>query len=72
MIPSAVNGRKDAMTSDGKIQPQSVNLAPVVSVLAKAVQEQHTQTARELKVIREENAALKAQIAAQAALIGQS
>ena len=42
IIPSAVNGQKDAVTADGKIQPQTLNLAPVVSVLTKAVQEQQT------------------------------
>ena len=39
VIPSAVNGKKDALTSDGTIQPQTVNALPVVSVLTKALQE---------------------------------
>jgi len=40
VIPSAVNGEKDGMTEDGKIQPQTVNVTPIISVLTKAVQEQ--------------------------------
>ena len=32
--------KKDALTSEGTIQPQSVNILPVVAVLTKAVQEQ--------------------------------
>ncbi|MGH7969046.1 MAG: tail fiber domain-containing protein, partial [Limisphaerales bacterium] len=43
VIPSAVNGEKDAVTSEGKIQPQTLNIIPVVSVLTKAVQEQQRQ-----------------------------
>lgn len=41
VIPSAVNGEKDAVTADGDIQPQTLNMAPLVSVLTKALQEQH-------------------------------
>lgn len=40
VIPSAVNGDKNAVTSDGTIQPQTINTAPIVSVLTKAIQEQ--------------------------------
>jgi hypothetical protein len=40
IIPSAVYGDKDAVTEDGKIQPQSLNWSPIVSVLTKAIQEQ--------------------------------
>ncbi len=40
IIPSAVNGKKDAITTEGKIQPQTLNLSPIVSVLTKAIQEQ--------------------------------
>lgn len=40
VIPSAVNGDKDALTKDGDIQPQTVNDMPVISVLTKAIQEQ--------------------------------
>ena len=40
IIPSAVNGEKDALTADGGIQPQTLNMAPIVSVLTKALQEQ--------------------------------
>lgn len=39
IIPSAVNGMKDALTADDKIQPQTLNPFPVISVLTKAVQE---------------------------------
>ncbi len=40
VIPSAVNGKKDALTSKGTIQPQTLNPVPIISVLTKAVQEQ--------------------------------
>ena len=40
VIPSAVRGQKGALTSAGKIQPQTVDVLPVVAVLTKAVQEQ--------------------------------
>jgi hypothetical protein len=40
VIPSAVNGEKDALTAKGTIQPQTLNMAPIVSVLTKAIQEQ--------------------------------
>jgi hypothetical protein len=40
VIPSAVNHKKDELTSEGTIQPQSLNMAPIISVLTKAVQEQ--------------------------------
>jgi hypothetical protein len=40
VIPSAVNGDKNALTKEGKIQPQTINIAPIVSVLTKAIQEQ--------------------------------
>jgi hypothetical protein len=39
VIPSAVNGEKDGLTSDGKIQPQTLRLDPIIAVLTKAVQE---------------------------------
>jgi hypothetical protein len=39
VIPSAVNGTKDAVTDDGNIQPQSLRLDPIIAVLTKAVQE---------------------------------
>jgi hypothetical protein len=42
VIPSAVYGEKDAVTEDGTIQPQSLNWAPIVSVLVKAIQEQQS------------------------------
>jgi len=40
IIPSAVKGEKDALTSEGTIQPQSIELFPIVSLLTKAMQEQ--------------------------------
>lgn len=40
VIPSAVNGEKDALTAKGTIQPQTLNMSPIVSVLTKAMQEQ--------------------------------
>ena len=40
IIPSAVNGEKDALTEDGQIQPQTLNTTPIISVLVKALQEQ--------------------------------
>ena len=39
VIPSAVDGVKDGLTSDGKIQPQTLRLDPIIAVLTKAVQE---------------------------------
>jgi hypothetical protein len=39
VIPSAVFGEKDALTEEGKIQPQSLRMDALVSVLVKAVQE---------------------------------
>ena len=49
VIPSAVNGDKNAVTSEGSIQPQTINTAPIVSVLTKAIQEQQ-QIIEELKI----------------------
>lgn len=49
VIPSAVAGKKDALTSDGDIQPLTVDIAPVVAVLTKAMQEQQT-TIADLKL----------------------
>jgi hypothetical protein len=43
VIPSAVEGEKDALTSDGDIQPQTLNWAPIVALLTKAIQEQQAQ-----------------------------
>ena len=40
VIPSAVNGDKNALTTEGIIQPQTINTNPIVSVLTKAIQEQ--------------------------------
>lgn len=40
VIPSAVIGDKDGLTKDGTIQPQTLRLAPIISVLTKAIQEQ--------------------------------
>lgn len=56
VIPSAVNGEKDALTKNGDIQPQTLNLAPIVSVLTKAMQEQQ----KIIESQKVENAALKA------------
>ena len=39
VIPSAVNGEKDALTVKGTIQPQSLNLVDLLAVLIAAVQE---------------------------------
>jgi len=39
VIPSSVDGVKDGLTSDGKIQPQTLRLDPIIAVLTKAVQE---------------------------------
>jgi len=39
VIPSAVDGVKDGLTSDGNIQPQTLRLDPIIAVLTKAVQE---------------------------------
>jgi len=40
VIPSAVNGEKNALTTKGTIQPQTINVIPVVAVLTRAMQEQ--------------------------------
>jgi Chaperone of endosialidase len=60
IVPSAVNGEKDALTSDGKLQPQTLNLAPVVSILTKAMQEQQDQ----IEQLKAENKAMKAELTA--------
>ena len=59
VIPSAVNGEKDALTSAGTIQPQTLNVGPIVSVLTKAVQEQQKQIESLSKEVEE----LKQQLA---------
>lgn len=40
VIPSAVKGNENELTTEGTIQPQSIELFPIVSVLTKAIQEQ--------------------------------
>lgn len=63
VIPSAVNGKKDAVTATGVIQPQTINMAPIVSVLTKAIQEQQKeieQLKAENKSLQSENAKTKA------------
>ncbi len=65
VIPSAVNGEKDALTVDGTIQPQTLNMAPIVSVLTKALQEQQRIIEALLKKVdaqAEDNSALKAEV----------
>lgn len=57
VIPSAVNGEKDALTTEGTIQPQTLNMAPIVSVLTKAVQEQQVLIEQLLKKLDEQGAA---------------
>jgi hypothetical protein len=39
ILPGAVNGEKDALTSDGNIQPQSLNALDIIALLTRAVQE---------------------------------
>lgn len=39
IVPSAVSGEKDGLTVNGDMQPQTLEWAPVVAVLAKALQE---------------------------------
>jgi hypothetical protein len=51
VIPSAVTGEKDALTKDGTIQPQTVNVTPIISVLTKAVQEQQAMIASQQTTI---------------------
>lgn len=72
VIPSAVNGEKDALTDSGTIQPQTLNMAPIVSVLTKALQEQQQiidelssllrQQAAGQQQLSEENAKLRAEV----------
>jgi hypothetical protein len=42
LVPGAVNGEKDALTVDGKIQPQSMNTMDLIALLTRAVQELST------------------------------
>lgn len=56
VIPSAVNGEKNALTREGNIQPQTLNLAPLVSVLTKAMQEQQLM----IEKLKSDNEILKA------------
>lgn len=55
IIPSAVNGEKEALTKDGKIQPQTLNIAPIISVLTRAMQQQQEM----LKTLTEKNTQLE-------------
>jgi Chaperone of endosialidase len=55
-IPSGVNGAADAVDADGKIQPQTINVVPLVAVLTKAVQELNAK-------LEKENSELKARVA---------
>jgi hypothetical protein len=59
VIPSAVNGDKDALTKDGQIQPQTLNIIPVVSVLTKAMQEQQQTIQQQQRAIQEEERAIQ-------------
>ena len=59
VIPSAVNGQKDGLTPKGNIQPQTVNLMPVVAVLTKAVQDQQKEMLDQQKEINELKAMVK-------------
>ncbi|PKP47584.1 MAG: hypothetical protein CVT95_05490 [Bacteroidetes bacterium HGW-Bacteroidetes-12] len=55
IIPSAVRGEKNALTSEGTIQPQSIELFPIVSLLTKAIQEQQVlieQQAKEIEYLK--------------------
>lgn len=58
IIPSAVNGEKDGLTTKGKIQPQTLNMSPVVSVLTKAIQEQQVM----IETLLQKNNQLEARI----------
>lgn len=77
VIPSAVYGEKDALTVDGKIQPQTLNVFPIVSVLTKAIQEQQEiienqqQEIEKLKQAEQSNDELKATINEQSETIEQ-
>jgi hypothetical protein len=59
VIPSAVDGNKDAITSDGQVQPQTVNIIPVVSVLTKAMQEQQQTIQQQQRAMQEEERAIQ-------------
>lgn len=43
VIPSAVRGEPDALTSDGGVQPQSILDRPIIAALTRALQEAITQ-----------------------------
>jgi hypothetical protein len=49
-----VNGAKDALTCDGQIQPQTLNIIPLVSVLAKAMQEQQRTIQQQQQTLRQQ------------------
>jgi hypothetical protein len=53
-----VSYNKDAIASDGKIQPQSLNVAPILAVLTKAIQE----LSEEVTSLRTELEAVKAKL----------
>ena len=72
VIPSAVNGEKDALTEKGTIQPQTLNMAPIVSVLTKAIQEQQAlieqlqnqlvEQTKAFETLKADNAGMKAEM----------
>jgi hypothetical protein len=43
ILPYAVNGEKDAIDKDGKIEAQGVDYSKLVPILIKAIQEQQVQ-----------------------------
>jgi hypothetical protein len=60
IVPSAVTGKKDAVTEDGKIQPQVISDTPIVALLTKAVQEQQQTIQKQQDEIDALKAAVKA------------
>ncbi|WP_025764284.1 tail fiber domain-containing protein [Dyadobacter tibetensis] len=64
IVPSAVSGEKDALTAEGKIQPQTLKAFPIISLLTKAVQEQDDR----IEALEAENASLKSQLSKMEAI----
>lgn len=59
VIPSAVDGEKDELNNEGKIQPQTVKAVPIIAILTMAIQELEAK----IEILESENGQLKNQVA---------